>query len=244
VIPRWRGDRDREEAATRGPLVGPRKLRPLAKCFAASEFFEIVASMDSEFSLYAKTTLARARVAHFPAIRAMNGAWRGVSCSFSGCTREAVAVGLCDQHGNMHRRGEPLRPIGEARPRGIVACAFEGCGRRGSRRGLCVAHRKQQLKGNNLRPLKTPLPHGPCSFDACDKPRRSARGLCAAHARQHRMSESLRPLRFRMKGLDCEFTSCGRHAMRMGLCPAHAKQRAKGKDLTPIRTAANRRDLQ
>lgn len=232
VIPRWRGD----GVTASGPKDGgetsarSRKMRPLAKCFRASDFFDAIESMDSEFSPYAKTTLgeARARIT-FQSRR---------ECSFTGCVRLCESSGLCEAHARQRRRGHRLSPILAREANLGKQCRFDGCRRDAKTTGLCHAHYAQKvrhgvLKDVLVRPRQSPI----CEFQGCGKATAAA-GLCSGHYLQarNRGRGRLVPLRMsRMKGRICAFSGCGRKAVSGGLCCGHHRQRTLGQDLGPVR---------
>jgi len=83
-----------------------------------------------------------------------------------------------------------------------------------------------------------------CSFDGCDRPRRT-RQWCNSHARQverHGL-EGLRPIgapRAPKPSAVCRVGGCGRAVMGRGLCSGHLRRDREGLPLGPIRGRAQK----
>lgn len=193
VIPRWRGDDAPTRPASRPHTeeAAQRRPRPLADCFRASEFFEAVASMDDEFSLYAKTTLGMSRSEFLT----KSAGWMGMPCSFSGCGRRAQSLGLCNSHWSQQYRGEPLRAIRTQSPG--QECSFESCIRAAFANGLCSGHNSQQHAGRPLSVLRqiSPKGHRPvCGYSGCGRVA-TRKTLCGSHRNQMNRHGRLSPIK-------------------------------------------------
>lgn len=230
VIPRWRGDD--EGAVARNPrgAVSPNKLRPLAKCFLASDFFEAVSSMDQEFSPYARTTLNESR-------RGLLGLDHiGNPCSFVGCGKPNRSRGLCGTHAAQRDRGDEPHAVVSKAARGTRSfCVFPVCGGIVEAHGLCAAHDRQKRFGRELRPVHRTNYGAVCSFDGCGR-RHASKGLCSGHWGQQRSGRMLGPLRPKsVAGRVCGFMDCGRRVVAKGFCNAHWIQSRSGRPLRPTK---------
>lgn len=256
VIPRWRGDGETGGGAPKdggGRAAGPRKLRPLARCFRASDFFETVESMDEEFSPYAKTTLGRSRD-----LLLTRQPQRELVCSFAGCGRAARSRGFCKSHYRQWKKHGRLAEI--VIHHFPTSCTFEGCDRRHAAHGLCDAHLGQKRKGRSLRPIQEAprSTRGPVqaaeekriislrrsgmsfsqiafetgrSFQTVFKRIVMAEAAGTIHRVRH-FQEKAAPGEIR----HCSFEGCGKDAKSAGLCVGHYQQRRMGQELRELRT--------
>lgn len=184
VIPKYEGGESTSEERARGNAPAKKKPRGLPKCFSVSDFFEVARGMDSEFSLYAKTTLGQARA------RVSGQLPRGlyVHCSFDGCGRPHSDRGLCAAHSHQRWRGVPLAPLRERIQDGALKnCAFDGCKNPIHSHRLCSIHAGQARRGQSLKPA---FRHWlVCSHHRCEGTH-YAKGACKRHYDQRQRSKA------------------------------------------------------
>lgn len=76
-------------------------------------------------------------------------------CMFDGCNRLARHGKLCYGHYSQRRRGAPLSPLKEYRPRtSDRSCGFAGCPGERLAGGLCSGHYRQKSLGKKLTSLR------------------------------------------------------------------------------------------
>lgn len=74
----------------------------------------------------------------------------------------------------------------------------------------------------------------PCSFDGCDRPRRT-RGLCKAHYQRLRKGQELSPIHKPNPKALCAFDGCDNPVYSAGLCSGHYQQKWHGRELAPLK---------
>jgi hypothetical protein len=106
-------------------------------------------------------------------------------CVVADCERKAPVGGarLCYSHREMQKKGQPLTPILEQRPRDGL-CDFPSCERQIQARGLCSGHYGQMNAGRPLAQI-SPRPSRAgraCEVDGCPTPLwHTSSGYCEKH---------------------------------------------------------------
>lgn len=114
------------------------------------------------------------------------------SCEVDDCDNDARARGMCIPHWKRWRKGATPEEVGRPLRRRQVCC-LDGCDAEvftAHEKPLCGSHKHRRLTGN-YGPVR---PDGDaCTFEGCDKPRRTML-LCSGHYAQQRRGGPLKPL--------------------------------------------------
>lgn len=74
------------------------------------------------------------------------------------CSREHLALGLCEYHWQRQNKGLPLVPPPRRYKNKGNLCSYDPCDNPASSLGLCVAHKAQQDRGIELKPIRDRRP--------------------------------------------------------------------------------------
>jgi hypothetical protein len=137
-------------------------------------------------------------------------------CSIDGCSRPAVARGLCTKHWRRWKtHGDPRTTLLDRDH--AAGCAVAGCERPYYARGLCKRHYERAKSAPAVRQGSGK----PCRVDGCVRSH-YARGFCVLHfARWRRYGNPLTVRRAKDHAPTCSVPGCTRPFKARGLCRAH-----------------------